>query len=226
MRLVALPLSGLLVAVPALAQAARSLPWEGLPPAFWQGLVEDLPEPTAPAAGRARPPARWVRVTADGTLRVVDARGVVRLRSGLPGRPLRVWRDGGVPVAAPWERIPFPTMAEHPLFSGAFWSGADPRAGLDGLLWIQDDGERVLSLVHPATSKVAFLPLPGPPGLVLAFHREGLVAVEEEAADPVAGSRRRRWILPWIGLAPVLARLAPPAEAPRSGTALQPFPKE
>ncbi len=224
MRLVA-PLLSALLGVAAGAQAPRTLPWEGQPTPQWQGLFEepaDSPPPPAPAG----PVFLGVRLGPDGALRVVDGRGVVRLRAGLPGRPLRVWRDGGLPVSRPWARIPFPAAAPNPLFTSAFWSQADPRRGLAGLLWIQDDGERTLSLVHPATGKVAFLPLPEGVGVDLAFLPAGLVAVERPAEGSGPVGRVRRWLLPWVALVPVLARLAPPAEAPRAGTALDPFPRE
>jgi hypothetical protein len=206
--------------------AARLLPWEGQPAPLWQGLFEDLPDRPVPAAAPVPAGALRVRLGADGALAVVDARGVIRLRSGLPGRPLRVWRDGGIPVAAPWAGIKFSATTVNPLFSEAFWAQEEPRRGLEGLLWIQDDGERTLSLVHPATGKVAFLPLPEGAGVDLSFQPAGLVASERPAEDPGQDRRIRRWILPWVALVPVLAKLAPPAEPPRAGTALQPFPRE
>ena len=223
MRLVPLLLTAVL-GVPGAAQTARVLPWEGLQTPYWQGLFEDPPVSPPPAQVQSGP--LRVRIGVDGTLAVLDSSGVIRLRSGLPGRPLRVWRDGGVPVPPPWTAVPFPRAAENPLFSEAFWIHADPRKGLAGLLWIQDDGERILSLVHPATGKVAFFPLPEGNGMDLAFLASGLVAAERPAEGAGPGGRLRRWILPWVALVPILARLAPPAEAPRAGTALQPFPKE
>ena len=219
MRLVPLLLSAVLSG-PGTAQAARVLPWENLQAAFWLGLFEDPPTSPPPAAVQSGP--LRVRIGIEGTLTVLDSTGVIRLRSGLPGRPVRVWRDGGVPVAPPWTAVPFPQAADNPLFSEAFWALEDPRRGLSGLLWVQDDGDRTLSLVHPATGKVAFFPLPEGPGLDLAFLPSGLVAAER----PGPGGRLRRWILPWVALVPILARLAPPAEAPQAGTALQPFPRE
>lgn len=224
MRLVALLLSALLGAA-AVAQAPRILPWEGQPTPQWQGLFEeplDRPPPQAPG----QPVFFRVQVGADGALRVVDGRGVIRLRAGLPGRPLRVWRDGGVPVPAPWAAIPFPAAAPNPIFTPAFWALEDPRLGLAGLLWIQDDGERMVSLVHPATGKVAFLPLPEGVGVDLGFLPAGLLAVERPAEGSTPVGRVRRWLLPWVALVPVLARLAPAAGPPRAGTALEPFPRE
>lgn len=223
MRLVPLLLT-VALGVPGVAQAARTLPWEGLQAPFWQGLFEDLPAsppPTPVQSGTLR-----VRIGFDGTLAVIDSTGVIRLRSGLPGRPVRVWRDGGTLVPPPWTAVPFPQAADNPLFSEVFWALEDPRRGLAGLLWIQDDSERILSLVHPATGKVAFFPLPEGTGVDLAFLPSGLVAAERPAEGVGQGGRVRRWILPWVALVPILARLAPPAEAPRAGTALQPFPRE
>lgn len=225
MRLVACLLMASLAA-PGQAPSARLLPWEGQPAPAWQGLFDDLPDHPVPGTAPIPAGALKVRISSDGALAVVDGRGVIRLRSGLPGRPRRVWRDGGLPVAPPWSGIKFPPTAVNPLFSETFWAQEDPRKGLAGLLWIQDDGERTLSLVHPATGKVAFLPLPEGTGVDLSFQPTGLVAAERPAEEPGADRRVRRWILPWVALVPVLARLAPPAEAPRAGTALQPFPRE
>jgi hypothetical protein len=208
------------------AQSARVLPWEGLPAPFWQGLFEDLPDSPPPPPALSKAGDLWVRLGADGGLAVVDSRGVIRLRAGLPGRPIQVWRDGGIPVPAPWSRIPFAPAAANPLFLETFWNQGDPRRGLSGLLWIQDDGERILSLVHPATGKVAFLPLPEGAGVDLSFLASGLAAAERPLEGAGQGRRVRRWILPWVALVPVLARLAPPADPPRAGTALQPFPRE
>jgi hypothetical protein len=129
-------------------------------------------------------------------------------------------------VSPPWALIAFPAEADHPLFSESFWAQEDPRRGLGGLLWILDDSERVLTLVHPATGKVAFLPLPEAVGVDLCFLPTGLVVFERAPEGLLQDRRVRRWILPWVALVPVLAKLAPPAVPPRAGTALQPFPKE
>lgn len=223
MRLVSLLL---ILHLGAAAQPARILPWEGQPAPLWQGLFEELPDSPAPPPSLPTAPALRVRLGADGTLTVLDSRGIIRLRAGLPGRPVRVWRDGGILVPGPWSAIPFAAADTNPLFSDAYWAKADPRLGLSGLLWIQDDSERMLSLVHPATGKVAFLPLPEAAGVDLRFHPLGLVAAERPADGAGPGGRIRRWLLPWLALVPVMARLAPPPERPRAGTAMQPFPRE
>jgi hypothetical protein len=210
----------------ASAQTVRLLPWEGLPAPLWQGLFEELPDSAPPPPSLPTASPLRVRLGADGALTVLDARGIIRLRAGLPGRPVRVWRDGGVPVPAPWSAVPFSSADAHPLFAQAFWANGDPRKGLAGLLWVQDDSERMLSLVHPATGKVAFLPLPEGSGVDLTFQPSGLVAAERPGDGAVPAGRVRRWLLPWVALVPVLAHLAPPAERPRAGTALQPFPRE
>jgi hypothetical protein len=226
-RLVALLLSAAL-APGASAQTARALPWEGLPAPFWQGLFEDLPEPVPPPpnAPQARPAAAGglrVRLAADGALVVADA-GRARLRADC--RAARSRSGGGRGAsAAPWSRS-VPDGDRHPLFSAAFWSQEDPRRGLSGLLWVLDDSERILSLLHPATGKVAFLPLPEAVGVDLHFLPSGLAVSERPVEGAPPTGRVRRWILPWVALVPVLARLAPAAEPPKAGTALQPFPKE
>ena len=226
MRLVPGLLSGLLALFPASAQEPRALAWERLPRPPWQTRFEaspPVPPPALPIPARA---AFQVRLTADGTLAVADLRGVLRLRTGLPGRPRRVWRDGGQPVPPPWASIAFGAQAQGPALTAEFWKAADPRTAMAGLLWIQDDGERTLSLVHPATGRVAFLPLPETDGIDLSFLPEGLEALERLPEGAGEGRRSRRWMLPWMALVPSLLRLEHPEGTAKRGTALVPFPKE
>jgi len=157
---------------------------------------------------------------------VLDARGVIQLRTGLPGRPKALWRGGGQPLPGPWTAIPFGPAAPGPALSPDFWNAPDPRKALGALLWILDDGERTLSLVHPATGRVAFLPLPESDGVDLRFLPGGLEALERLPEGAEGPRRARRWMLPWLALLPSLLHLETPAGAQPRGTALQPFPKE
>lgn len=208
-------------------QTPRALPWEKLPRPPWEGRFEADPEaPPPPAPPAPAPPAHRVRITGDGALTVLDGRGVVRLRTGLPGRPRAVWRDGGHPVPGPWPAVPFGPAQRGPALAEDFWSAGDPRRALAGLLWILDDGERTLTLVHPATARVAFLPLPETEGVDLRFLPAGLEALERLPEGAEGPRRGRRWVLPWVALLPSLLRLEPPAGSQQRGTALQPFPKD
>jgi hypothetical protein len=161
------------------------------------------------------------RLAPDGTLEIFNGAGVRSLRVGLPGRPLKVWRDGGLPVAPPWDRLAFPQA--DPLsqgLGGLAWNAGDFRPSLSGLLWILEDGERVLTVVHPATAQVVFLPLPRGEGFSLAFEPSRLVAL----TGPSDSGRSGGWALPWLALLPSFARLGPAPDAGPRGTALKPFP--
>ncbi len=207
------------------AQTPEALPWEKLPRSPWESVFEadpDSPPPPATPGGAAY----RVRIAGDGALTVLDRRGVVRLKTGLPGRPRAVWRGGGQPVPGPWTSVPFGPGDPPPAFTGEFWNSADPRAALSGLLWILDDGERTLTLLHPATGRVAFLPLPEADGVDLRFLPSGLEALERLPGGAESQRRARRWRLPWMALLPSLLRLEQPAGPKARGTALQPFPKE
>ena len=224
--------AGLLTALACLgtlgieAQTARALPWEKLPQAPWESRFD--PEPDGPPLPQVPPvPAAFgVRITADGALTVLDGRGVIRLKTGLPGRPRSVWRDGGQPVPAPWIALSFGPGATGPALSGEFWNSTDPRRAMAGMLWILDDGERTLSLVHPATGRVAFLPLPEADGVDLRFLPRGLEALERLPEGISETRRSRRWFLPWMALLTSLLRLEPPPRSQNRATALLPFPKE
>lgn len=223
MRLVALLLTSLLAPVlpaqvPQIGHGPRSLPWQtgATPP--WQPL-EALPSPqpgtAAPSQGAAT-----VRLSEDGTLEVWNGAGVRTLRFGLPGRPHRAWRDGGIPLDGARGTWTFPES--DPLaagLGGLDWNAGDFRNSLQGLLWVLEDGERVLTVVHPATAQVVYLPLPRGEDFDLIFEPTRLVL----RAGQGAVSQDRAWALPWLALLPQFARLGPPAIQPPKGTALKPF---
>ncbi|HTL97539.1 MAG TPA: hypothetical protein VL181_01925 [Holophagaceae bacterium] len=224
MRLVACLLSAALLPstasgqVPQVGQGPRALPWQTGTAPTWQPLE------AAPASGPAQvaAPASGplsARITADGTLEVWNGADVRTVRMGLPGRPKKVWRDGGSPVAVSG-RLGFP--AKDPLsagLGGLDWAAADFRASLSGLVWILEDGERVLTIVHPATAQAVYLPLPRGEDFDLVFESTRLVLTAKQgpAGHPMA------WAMPWLALLPQFARLGPPATPPASGTALKPF---
>lgn len=207
----------------------KRLPWEAaqsMPP--WQALPEGpfgapppLPEPV-PLSG----PGLQARFETDGCLRILDRRGVLRLKIGLPGRVARMWKDGGRDVEPGASRLEFP--ASTVLSRGASelpWGMADFRPGLEGLLWILDEGERILTVVHPATARVQYLALPPVSDPELVFWPDHL-ELRERAGLEAARQGQRRWSLSWPGLLPQLLRLAQPAKEGRRGTAFQPFPKD
>ncbi len=219
MRLGALLLSAALGA--QTPDAVRPLPWqsEAAPP--WQPLA-GLPSRGAGALGLPVEGRIHVRLEGDGTLQVWDARGLRTLRTGLPGRPLKLWRDGGLTTTGTDWRFPENT----PLAAGLghlAWGSADFRRSLAGLLWVLEDGERYLSVVNPATGAVLHLPLPLGSGFDLDFQPDRLVLRAAQGPPGLPGPRA--WSLPWLALLPQMVRLGPPVEAPKTGTALAPFPK-
>jgi len=218
-RLVAFLLSGSVL----LAQGAP-LPWVPLAPLPWRSAQpEPVPEPLTPPPFKG--PALKVNLSPDGTLRLVDAKGVVRLRAGLPGRPLRAWRDGGVPLVPPHGTWSFPSTTPLSRGLGALPAQGDFRTVLEGLLWILDDGEPCLTVVHPATGRILHLALPGgePPGL--AFHPDRL-GVYPAATAEARGETPLCWSLSWMSLLPQWVELARPLPLPPPGGALRPFPQE
>ena len=204
------------------AQGHPSLPWERTPLLDWEissgsGRVE-TPADLVPSTGPLE-----ARLTGDGTLRVFDARGIIRLKTGLPGRPLKAWRDGGFPLAPATGTWLFP--ADSPLshgLGGLLWVAEDFRPFLRGLLWILEDGEAFLTVVHPATASAVHLPLPPGRDLSLRFLPDRL----EVVAGEVDRGAPRQWSIPWIGLLPRLSALGPHADRTKAGTALVPFPKD
>ena len=98
----------------------------------------------------------------------------------------------------------------------------DFRPALEGLLWILDDDESYLTVIHPATARVVYLPLPGGQDLDLAFHPDQL---EVRGARP---GRLARWPSPprppgACSLAsPMLGPAIRPGWATGTGTASRP----
>lgn len=224
MRLVAFllsPLLGMALAaqVPQLGQGSRSLPWQTGPTPPWQPLDT---VPSAQPGDSATPSGAGVtvRLSEDGTLEIWNAAGVRTLRFGLPGRPHRAWRDGGLLLAGAHGTWAFP--GTDPLstgLGGLDWNAVDFRTFLQGLLWILEDGERVLTVVNPATAQTVYLALPRGEDFDLVFEPTRLVLrAGQEDSHP-----GRAWALPWLALLPQFARLGPPAQPPSMGTALKPF---
>ena len=211
----------LLIAATVAAQDVPGLPWGKVPNLPWRA-ASLIPVPAQPVA--TNPSTGTLRVTLDpgGALKIVDGRGIVRLRTGLPGRPLKIWRDGGIPVTVRSGTWAFPDRTPLCQGIGALPLGqADFRPGLAGLLWILDDEERLVTLVHPATSRVTFLALPSGTGLDLVFLPDALAVLQ----TPSEASRPRSfWSLPWLSLLPQFIFLGTPMPPEKPGTALIPFP--
>lgn len=203
------------------AQGRPQLPWEGLLPLDWQsGERAQPPEPPTglqPSTGPV-----LASLTGDGTLSILDVRGIIRMKTGLPGRPTKAWRDGGLalPTAQGTWSFPVDTPLSQGL-GGLQWAAEDVRPFLRGLLWLLEDGEGFLTVVHPATAAVAHLPLPPGRDLQLRFHTNCL----EVVAGEVDKGSPRQWSIPWIGLLPRLAPLGLRTDSGKVGSALAPFAK-
>lgn len=217
---------GSLLLIPAClaAQEARQLPWDSAPSLPWRAsLTGELAEPPPLAPLPERGPLR-VTLGPDGALKVMDAKGIVLLRTGLPGRPLRIWRDGGRLLPGTSGTWQFPAQTPLQTGIGALPLGQpDFRPGLEGTLWILDDEERLLTVLHPATSRVAYLTLPGGTDLDLLFLPNHLV-VRQKLQDRDSPGPRSAWSLPWLSLLPQFILLGTPLPTPKPGTALVPFP--
>ncbi len=217
-----------LTAATLAAQAPRGLPWMVAPQPPWKTTLAAPQNPPVPVPAPNTPETGPIRVdlSGDGTLKISDARGVVRLRLGLPGRPLRIWRDAGIPITLAESPYQFP--AETPLSKGLGnlpLEGPDFRIALGGLLWILEDGERVLTVVHPATYQVVYLPLPLGQNLDVLMYPDRLDLCEN---SPSLEERQEApcWSIPWLGLLPQFMRLSQAPPAGKQGTALEPFPKD
>jgi hypothetical protein len=200
------------------------LPWRTAPALPWQ--MEGAGIPPEPCA--AKPTQSYfgltVRLDPDGALRITDEKGLIHLRTGLPGRVRRVWRDWGTPVTDPWKPLGFPARTPLQRGIGALpVDSPDFRPALEGLLWILDDDESILTVLHPATSQVVYLPLPGGQDLDLAFHPDRLEVLERAPG----AAARPAWVLHWLALLPQFVQLGKENEATRpKGTALAPFAKD
>ena len=206
-------------------QGSSSLPWRAAPALPWQLVEAGPPPPPYKSMPSQSLLDLTVHLGADGALRITDAKGLIRLRAGLPGRPLRAWRDWGTPVPDLGVPLHFPGRTPLQMGIGRIpVASSDLRSGLEGLLWILDDDEAYLSVVHPATAQVVHLPMPGGQNLSLAFHPDRLEVREHPPGGPPAAMA---WSLHWIALLPQFIQLGKDANAgkPR-GTALAPFPKE
>lgn len=223
MRLVPFLLSALLT-----AQTPGKLPWDAAPPIPWKaGDCGPAPAPAQAPPASKDPAALPLRVILgpDGALRITNARGVIPLRTGLPGRPLRIWRDGGTAVEDFQSPIRFAGSSPISRGIGALPVGApDFRPALEGLLWILSDDQKVITLIYPATSRLCYLPLPGGRNFELSFHPDRLELRQTRVGSD---SEEECWSIPWLALLPQLIQLGQenPANRP-SGTALLPYPKE
>jgi hypothetical protein len=87
------------------------------------------------------------------------------------------------------------------------------------LLWVLDDSEAFLSVIHPATARVVHLPLPPGRDLQILFLPDRLLIL----AGEVDRGAPRRWSMPWMGFLPRLIDLRPEPSPVKPGGALAPF---
>jgi hypothetical protein len=116
--------------------------------------------------------------------------------------------------------------AETPLSKGLGnlpLAGDDFRNALQGLLWIMDDGERRITVVHPATQQVVYLPLPAGQNWEVNLYPDRL-EVQEKASQREEHRETACWSISWLILLPQFVRLSLPPPAGNPGTAFHPFP--
>lgn len=214
--------------VAQIPETQKALPWERLQEPPWQlGAVGPEPIPLAPTGQSLDKLPLRVELRSDGSLRILNARGLVTLRTGLPGRPIRAWRDAGVMLDLSKGVFRFPQRfgLHGGIGSMPLAPGEDFRSLLSGLLWVLDDGERILTILNPARAQVAYVPLPAGNNLDLRFFPDHLEAWT--GGDTVMGRRERVvWTLPWVALLPQFLTLASPRPSGPLGTALKPFPTQ
>jgi len=88
-----------------------------------------------------------------------------------------------------------------------------------------DDGERRITVVHPATHQVIYLPLPAGQDWEVTLHPDRL-EVREKPFPMEARQETACWSVPWLVLLPQFVRLSLPPPTPSPGTAFRPFPTE
>jgi len=202
---------------------ARELPWSLTYQPSWQPCDSAAEPQPIPVPELPRKDGMKVLLTTFGVLQIEDIRGIIRLRMGLPGRPLKIWRGAGVPMTL--EDFPCRFPSETPLSKGSPAGDRDFRTSLAGLLWVLDDSEHMITVVHPATLQVVFIPLPGQNGLDLKWYPDRL-QVRESLTGPVGRRDLGCWSVPWAGLLPQFLHLTSQPPPLPQGTALVPFPVE
>lgn len=194
-----------------------------LPP--WRLVEAPGVQPPAVAVAEGTGPLLTVRLRPDGSFQVRKVRGGLWMRSGLPGRPLRVWRDGGQPVQDPWAPLALPSVTPLAASGGALPLGeADLRRHFVGLLWILDDSESVLTVLHPATRRQVSLRLPDMTQPALTWFPDRLVVTG--STQEGGQLRKATWELHWLALLPRWVGLAAAPPRVPLGTALEPFVRE
>jgi hypothetical protein len=139
---------------------------------------------------------------------------------------LQILRDAGIPMTLGDFPSDFPV--ETPLTKGLGnlpLAGDDFRNALQGLLWILDDGERRITVVHPATRQVVYIPLPTGQNWGINLYPDRL-EVQERALPGEEHRERACWSISWLILLPQFVRLSLPQPAGNPGTAFRPFPAE
>jgi len=209
----------LLMLIMAPIGGAQDLPWKNQSVHVPWRVVEPLPEPQRQQKINQSDADLTVAVNRDGTIAIYNRDGVRRLRFGLPGRPISMWRDAGQPLAS-FGRFAFPS---HTPLSANFRNASEETSdflnNLTGLLWILDDGEEYLTIVHSATNQYVFLHLPGGRDLELRFHPEHLELCKKGLID----SHSQSWTISWKELIPVLQELAKRHATPAQVSALTPY---
>jgi|GEM_PF-457448 len=197
---------------------AQDLPWKNQSVHVPWRAAEQMPESRNLQIKQSNADLT-VKVNRDGTIAIYNRNGIRQLRFGLPGRPISMWRDAGQPIAS-FGQFSFPSHT--PLssnFKSASEETSDFLSNLSGLLWILDDGEEYLTIVHSATYQYVFIHLPGGRDLELRFHPNHLEIYKKPSPD----GNSQSWILSWKDFLPVLQTLAKGHATQTHFSALTPY---
>lgn len=190
----------LLIALFAHSSAESGFPWKSSKPLPWQLVkcrASEIPC-FIPNTHSCNMPLT-VHLSANGTVKITRRDGLVCLRLSLPGRPQKVWRDCGTRVADILAPMSF--SVHSPLqrnFNDILLDILDFRSNLEGLLWILDDSESILTIINPSTSQAVYLKLPDGQDLSLAFHPDRIEVFEDH--PKTQNKAQASWSLYWLTL--------------------------
>lgn len=225
-----LAISFLIFTILAQSKAEGIFPWKHAKALPWQITKQCSTEMSCPTLGTHHQlniplTPLTVYISPNGAVKITSTNGIVQLRTGLPGRPQKVWRDHGYQVTNIFAPMLFPTTSPLQKNMGSILvSILDFCSNLEGLLWILGDDEKVLTVINPANSQIVYLSLPAGHELNLSFHHDHIEVLDEHSKgnnkEPLV------WSLHWLTLMPQLIQLGQKSNYNKTeGSALLPFDK-
>ena len=124
-------------AITLTAKDQNALPWKSIQKLPWQIVetkTQNLPPVDFPTQSYL--PLK-INLQQNGNIKIVDKKGHIRTRLGLPGRPQKVWRDWGIRITNIFDPILFPNHSSlQQGIDSILTNVLDFRSRLEGLLWI------------------------------------------------------------------------------------------